>query len=380
MKNILSINNYSIIKNIVIIIIFIIIIIVFITNNYKNEKTKKINWYIFVIVPFIILFYYIVKYILIFKTDIGKQYRTSNCLMLGYNFLLNKQNLPIEIAKPHLLNMPFNEFIISTSHNTYIPCLQNFDVVSVDAIKNALMLGARVIELDVYAKNNVIKNDDSYIPIVAHGIESPLVKKGYSRDIFTTSYIYFEDCIKTISEFANQTSDPIWIDLEINTNKIPQTQQKMKDILVKYFGKKLLNNELNKINHFTKEPIKNLLNKIIITSCKPKSEIINKVSNIPNELSTVINSYRGGYYRNTENKDKKLININPSGIIQRIYPAGNLLGHFSYNYDPEPFWKNKYQLVALNFQTYDEHLIKNMTMFKYCSFVHFSELNLNKTI
>ena len=41
MKNILSINNYSIIKNIVIIIIFIIIIIVFITNNYKNEKTKK---------------------------------------------------------------------------------------------------------------------------------------------------------------------------------------------------------------------------------------------------------------------------------------------------------------------------------------------------
>jgi hypothetical protein len=236
------------------------------------------------------------------------------------------------------------------------------------------MLGARVIELDVYAKNNAIKSDDSYTPVVAHGIETPLVKKGYSSDIFTTSYIYFEDCIKTISEFANQTSDPIWIDLEINTNKIPQTQQKMKDILVKYFGKKLLNNELNKINHFTKEPIKNLLNKIIITSCRPKSEIIDKVSNIPNELSTVINSYRGGYYRNTENKDKKLININPPGIIQRIYPAGNLLGHLSYNYDPEPFWKNKYQLVALNFQTYDEHLIKNMTMFKYCSFVHFSEL------
>lgn len=394
MNNINNYYNYTIFNNTIFDNIIIIIIIVYIIKHYYQYKIGKIdnfNWRIFLIIPIILLFYYIIRMLFIFKTNEGKQFRTNECLVKGYNLLLNKINLPIEIIKPHLLNKPFNEFIISTSHNTFIPCLQNGDITSVDAIKNALILGARVIELDVFAKNNTSILNDDYTPVVVHGIESPwnefaistldkvrkgfaafpggnilsgqLNKIGFSSDIFTTSYIYFEDCIKVISEFAKQTSDPIWIDLEINTNKLIQTQQKMKDILLKYFGNKLINNK----KHFSQEPIKNLLNKIIITSSKSKC-------NITNELSNLINSYAGDeFYKNTHNKDQILNQINSDGIIHRIYPSGDIQGHLSNNFDPEPFWKNKYQLVALNFQNSDENLIKNITMFKNCSFVHFSE-------
>ena len=362
MSNINNYKNYTMFNNTIIYII-IIIIIIYIIKNYKNKKTNKFNWYIILIVLLIILLYYIIKMLLIFNTHNGKEFRTTSCLIHGYNLLLNRINLPIEIVKPELLNKPFNEFIISTSHNSYIPCFQNADITSTDAIKNALILGARVIELDVFAKNNTSNDESSYIPVVTHGIERP------SSDIFTTSYIYFEDCIKVISEFAKQTSDPIWIDLELNTNKLVQTQQKIKNILVKYFGNKLINNELNNKNHFTQEPIKNLLNKIIITTSKPKSSITD-------ELSELINSYADdNFYKNTDNTNKILNEIKPDKIMQRIYPVGNVNGHLSKNFDPEPFWKNKHQLVALNFQTSDKNLIKNITMFKKCSFVHFSELN-----
>ena len=60
--------------------------------------------------------------------------------------------------------------------------------------------------------------------------------------------------------------------------------------------------------------------------------------------------------------------------VQRIYPKGDIRGHFSLNYDPVPFWKKGSQLVALNFQNPDKYLQDNIHMFKSCSFIHFSEM------
>ena len=44
---------------------------------------------------------------------------------------------------------------LNTSHNSYIPCNQNGDIASSEAIKRTLGMGARVIELDCFAKNNL---------------------------------------------------------------------------------------------------------------------------------------------------------------------------------------------------------------------------------
>ena len=270
------------------------------------------------------------------------------------NYLLINKITSIEIIKPHLLDKPLHEFYISTSHNTYLPCHQNIDISSIEAIKNALRLGARVIELDVYATNNIGLKDNDYTPVVAHGKE---YKYG---DIFTTSFITFEESIKTIAEFAQTTSDPIWITLELNTNKLVKTQIKMREILLKYFGNKIINSTTMLSN----DPIKNLLNKIILTSgdglVSPLEDIVISYINYP-------------YLKNTDHKDTNLKNKNSLGIIHRVYPAGDIQGHFSYNFDPEPLWKNRYQLVALNFQKLDNNLNKNLSMFNKCSFVHFSE-------
>jgi hypothetical protein len=199
-------------------------------------------------------------------------------------------------------------------------------------------------------------------------------------DIFTTSFITFEECIKTIAEFAQTTSDPIWITLELNTNKLVKTQIKMREILLKYFENKIINSTTMLSN----TPIKKLLNKIILTSGggfasdnRVNSENgITSGDRIMSQLEDIVISYvKYPYLKNTDHKDGNLKNNNSTGIIHRVYPAGDIQGHFSYNFDPEPLWKNKYQLIALNFQKLDDNLNKNLSMFNKCSFVHFSEYN-----
>lgn len=325
------------------ILILLTVCVIIMSYQYKMER---INIWIYLIIPISLFIYYFFKLL-----KDGNNFSLNDCLCYVRNQLLTDKITSIELIKPHLLDKPLHEFYISTSHNTYLPCHQNIDISSIDAIKNALQLGARVIELDVYAKNNIGLTDDDYTPVVAHGME---YKYG---DIFTTSFITFEECIKTIAEFAQTTSDPIWITLELNTNKLVKTQIKMREILLKYFENKIINST-TKLNNI---PIKNVLNKIILT-CG---------GGITPPLEDIVNPY----LKNTYHKDSNLKNNNLTGIIHRVYPAGDIQGHFSYNFDPEPLWKNKYQLVALNFQKLDDNLNKNLSMFNKCSFVHFSEYN-----
>ena len=154
----------------------------------------------------------------------------------------------------------------------------------------------------------------------------------------------------------------------------------MREILLKYFGNKIINSTTMLSNI----PIKNLLNKIILTSGDGlvSSSGVNSKNGITSgdglvaPLEDIIISYINySYLKNTDHKDTNLKNKNSLGIIHRVYPAGDIQGHFSYNFDPEPLWKNRYQLVALNFQKLDDNLNKNLIMFNKCSFVHFSEYN-----
>ena len=350
--------------NRILILLTICVIIMF-----YQYKIKYIKLQTFLIIPITLFIYYFLKLL-----KEGNNFSLNDCLCFTNNYLLINKITSIEIIKPHLLNKPLHEFYISTSHNTYLPCHQNIDISSIEAIKNALYLGARVIELDIYAKNNIGLTDDDYTPVVAHGKE---YKYG---DIFTTSFITFEESIKTIAEFAQTTSDPIWITLELNTNKLVNTQIKMKEILVKYFGNKIINSTTMLSN----TPIKNLLNKIILTSGDGlvSSSGVNSTNRITSgdgfvsPLKDIVISYINySYLKNTDHKDTNLKNKNSTGIIHRVYPAGDIQGHFSYNFDPEPLWKNRYQLIALNFQKLDNNLNKNLSMFNKCSFVHFSEYN-----
>lgn len=362
----LNITNYEIIYKTILNFIldnlplFIIFYLLFKYNNFKFKHNKC---RLILTILLLILFYKIIQIIYHMNFQSSSILRAKNCLEATNKFIVNKTIKPIE-TKIHLLNKPFCEFFINTSHNTYIPCKQNFDIASCEAIKHTLAMGVRAIELDCFAKNNKGFKINDLIPIVAHGIEK---KEG---DIFTSTQLLFEDCINTIAEYGFLTSDPLIICLELNTNKLKKVQNKMKEIIIKKLGDKLLGKEykLSTKNKktFIHEPIKNLLNKVIFISGKGNTSELNDILDGHFDEKNLLDNF--------SHTDDKVNKLNTYGILKRIYPQGNLAGHLSYNYDPIPFWKKNYQMVALNFQHIDNNLIKNIAMFKNNSFIHFSEL------
>ena len=340
-------------------LIIIILYIVFLYYTFR-EIDNKFNYWLLLIIPGILLANYVIKTVYRVSTPVGSVGRAKDCLEKSKDIIFNKTIKPIE-TRTDLLDKPLNEFIISTSHNSYVPCNQNVDISSLDAIQNTLNMGARVIELDCYAKNSAGTSDDDMTPIIVHGIES---SKG---DTHTTTTLLFEDCIDKIVEYGFLTSDPLIICLELNTNSLVATQKKMKEIIIKKLGNKLLDPiyKLNSMNrkYYTMEPIKNLLNKVIFISG----------GGYTNELTGIIDGVFGeSFLGNDESSDN--ISMNKPGKMTRIYPAGNLYGHLSQNFDPTPYWTNRYQMVAMNVQTIDANMMKNVYMFKNNSFVHFSQL------
>jgi hypothetical protein len=355
------IDSYNYIKNSILDNIVIIFIIYIIIVPYLIKKEYRVISIVLIIVAVFTIYYLLKRF---YSNFIYTKSRANDCLELISTIIINKTIKPIEVRK-ELLEKPFNEFLIFSSHNTYIPCTQNIDISSVESIKRALAMGARVIELDCFAKNNIGKSNDDMIPVITHGIE-----RGEKNDIFTTSSILFEDCIDTIANYGFLTSDPLIICLELNTNNLIETQKKMKEIIIKKMGKYLLSNEYkigNKTNrkYFSNEPIKNLLNKVIFVSGNGDTS----------ELQGIIDGKFGEPTLNNSNHtDPKFDKKNEKGVLHRVYPDGNIGGHLSFNFDPIKYWKNGYQIVALNLQTLDDNMIKNIGFFKNHSYVHMSEL------
>ena len=347
--------------NLHVVVIFYLLILPYLFK--KQGKIKKFNYWMILAILGLFIFNFVMK-IFVRNFKIFTVLRVNECMNKSNHIIINKTIKPIENFK-EVLDKPFHEFYVNTSHNSYVPCNQNADVASSEAIKRTLGMGARVIELDCYAKKNTGTTKEDLEPVVAHGIERK------SGDIFTTSKITFEECIEVISKFGTLSSDPLIINLELNTNNLIETQKRMKEIIISKLGDKLLpkeykistNNQTRKL--FVNEPIRNLLNKVIIIS----------EGDYTNELKDIIDdTFYTDKIQNTDHNDKDVINkINKPGFVQRIYPTGNVEGHLSKNYDPTIFWKNKYQMVALNFQVVDDNLMKNVAMFKNSSFVHFSQ-------
>ena len=300
----------------------------------KSQILKKILFRLSIIILLIFYFYY-EKH---FRTNTNK---AKNCFLLSSK-IINKNVKPIE-TKIYLLDKPFKEFYVNSSHNSYIPCNQNLDIASLYSIKQVLLMGARCIELDIHEKNNM--------PVVAHG------KFG----ILTTSYLSLEDCLDVINKYGFLTSDPLVLFIEVSvTNK--SVLKKISNIIKSKFANRLLSNEY-KINNknnkkFIDEPIKNLLNKIII---------VNSTS-INTNLEDILDD---NVYQIKNNNSNTLITTKK---MQRIYSAPSICLQFSCNYDPVIHWINKANFVSLNFQTLDDALIKNYSMFKKYSYVHFSEI------
>ncbi len=261
-----------------------------------------------------------------------------------YYSLISKlpKTKPIE-TNINILDKPLKDFYINSSHNSYISGIQNGSYIYLDQLKIVLDLGVRCIELDIH------DIDDK--PVVLHG----------SEDIYVTNSLNVLDCFNEINKYGFQNSDPLILMLEIGT-KNNKCISILKEYIIQCFGDKLLSKDF-KFNSvpqkkFIDEPIKNLLNKVIIVTTFHHNNILYDV--IDDHENQVLN---------IENIDSRALTLRNNNNMTRIYPTAGIAQSLSYNMEFNDLFKNKHNMVIMNFQTYDKILYDYLTFFKDYSFV-----------
>uniref|UniRef100_A0A7S4GJE8 Phosphoinositide phospholipase C n=1 Tax=Eutreptiella gymnastica TaxID=73025 RepID=A0A7S4GJE8_9EUGL len=253
---------------------------------------------------------------------------------------------PVSSAHEDWLDRPFKNFQVASSHNSYLHSLQFLSSAGTRGVKQAMNKGARMVELDVYARN--IHAGD-FEPVVAHGeVVNDLHLK-------VTSACPFEEFIKCIAEEAwANTDDPFFLCIENVTAGENETGDRMADAVQQHMPEeRLLPHEMN----LHETPFRDLLGKLIIINgrdCGGRWE-----------QQWTVDFDRMGGFSNTDMADgPDVLDVNN---ICRVYPSGNMSGLMSNNFDPEPFL-GKASFVALNYQTHDENLEKAINHFEGCSF------------
>ncbi|KAI0471675.1 hypothetical protein GGR56DRAFT_84550 [Xylariaceae sp. FL0804] len=140
-------------------------------------------------------------------------------------YLTSKDNGPLfrEPAE-YTLDRPFNEYFISSSHNTYLVGRQVADIASVEGYIMTLQRGCRSVEVDCWDGSD----------------GQPTVKHGYAM----TNSISFREVINTINKHAFVSSRfPLWISLEVHCNAAQQ--EVMAETIKEIFGSRLVTEPLD---------------------------------------------------------------------------------------------------------------------------------------
>ncbi|KAI1102383.1 PLC-like phosphodiesterase [Jackrogersella minutella] len=141
-------------------------------------------------------------------------------------YLTSKDNFPLVRASPaeYSLDRPFNEYFISSSHNTYLVGRQIADVASIEGYISTLVRGCRSVEIDCW------DGPDG----------QPIVKHGYAM----TNAISFREVINTVNKYAFVASRfPLWVSLEVHCGAAQQ--EAMAEIMKDIFGCRLVTEPLD---------------------------------------------------------------------------------------------------------------------------------------
>ncbi|KAI5857544.1 PLC-like phosphodiesterase [Tricharina praecox] len=354
------------------------------------------------------------------SSELARLQLRPDCSLYEFSeYLAHPENSILALPDPAKKDWshPFNEYFISSSHNTYLVGHQLYGASTTEGYENVLVRGGRCIEIDVW------DGDDG----------EPEVFHGYTL----TKEIRFKDVCKAIKEYAFSDVEaeryggagqgPIIISLECHAGI--QQQNKMVDIMNKVWGDSLVKDiEPEDVNNLPSPDA--LRGKILVKAkyvapekapaeavvaaanpapSKPrydtssdssdselealagqakqkkpkKSKVIRPLARLGAYCSS--HHFPGNTYPQpfTEHPTSRLANHvysfsekvfakhhetyaqaifeHNKKYLMRVYPFG--LRFSSSNADPTEFWKRGVQLVALNWQKCDEGMMLNEGMF-----------------
>ncbi|KAK7195460.1 phospholipase c-like protein [Novymonas esmeraldas] len=273
------------------------------------------------------------------------------------------------------MTLPLKDYFINSSHNTYLSGDQFKSSSDIDMYKRALLAGCRCVELDCWDGKD----------------GEPVIYHGYTR----TSKIHFADAIDTIRRHAFSASPfPVILSLEVHTSE--EQSKVMADHLRTILGDTLMT--AKDIADMTYSP-EALRGKILVKWKLPGKDVDDveedsgeassndgataetsahgALSQLLSSCVTIGAFKTGDWGRDAEPHfiqsyvETKVNELalghrdefigQTSRMLVRVYPKGSRIG--SSNYNPTTSWSVGAQVVALNYQTWDDDMRVNDGMF-----------------
>lgn len=250
--------------------------------------------------------------------------------------------LPLS-SMPHLLDLKLCEVSVMSSHNSYIRTLQHLGEASNVALQIVLDCGARCLELDIYRDKDGV--------FVAHG------KEETPEDLITTTKLRLDSALRCLSQCAFvRHNDPLFIALELLVHNEEAACNQIADLVERYFGDRLYKPVRG--DEIANVPLRDLLGKVVLF-CGGGAK---------GRLESLIHTSWSETFQNVSS-DTDPSSLQGVGTCIRVYPAGNLAGALSLNFNPIPYLVKGATFVALNMCMADSHMELYTTWFARSSFV-----------
>jgi hypothetical protein len=301
-----------------------------------------------------------------------KKSTIPNLREFTYNDCINKYN-----------DRYLADFYIASSAMSFLVGNQKYDYVSIEMIKNCLLMGARYLELQILNSSFDINSP-------------PIVTTGYNKGQWQTSLnnINLELVLDTIANYAfnpelKTHQFPLFIYIKLQVN-YPQTLSNIAKLLKKYFPSKSEkkmdagNRVISDIDP-AKTKICSLFNQVIIWSDEVQTEgynsdekellkeyigVINKFPPVRMHYSK-ISSYQGDNTAKTlpeKRESSDLLTERNKVALTIVYPHTENDSQ-TLNYDPDDGWSYGCQFVAINYQLDDQYRNAYLEKFKLDSIV-----------